>query len=387
MRNIKEIKNLPRLGKADIKGKIVLLRVDFNLPIKNGKAEDDFRIKKSLPTIKFLQKKNAKIILITHLGKGGESLAPVAKALNKFIKVKLIPDIIGVEAQKAVENMKNGEIILLDNLRNDKGEKDCDKIFAMNLAKLADPAMTGQAGIYINEAFSVDHREDASVVLLPKLLPSYAGFQLSEEIKNLSHAFKTPKHPFLFILGGAKFSTKMPLIQKYLKVADWVFVGGALENDFLKAKGCSVGKSLVDDTNFDIKKLLKNKKLILPVDVVVESQNRLINKKINEVGEDEYILDIGSESVKNLALLIKKSKLILWNGPLGKYEDGGAKSSKEVLKLVANSKAESIIGGGDTVALMSKIKIEKRFSFVSTGGGAMLDFLTQGTLPGIKALE
>lgn len=371
MRSIEQIKN--------IKGKTVIVRVDFNLPIKNGKVKDDFRIKKALPTIKFLQKHNARVVLITHLGKGGETLAPVAKVLGKFIKVAFIKEIVGPKVSKVVSSMKNGEVILLENLRNDEREKLCNKIFAMSLAKLAD--------IYVNEAFPVSHREDTSIVLLPKLLPSYAGFQLFEEVKNLSRAFKRPKHPFLFILGGAKFSTKMPLIKKYLKLADQVFVGGALANDLLKAEGFMVGKSLVDDTNYDIGKILKNKKLVLPVDVLVKSGNKLIEKGVDKIEKDEIILDTGSQSVENLALLIKKSKLVLWNGPLGKYEMGGAKSTKKLLKLVAASKAESIIGGGDTVALISEMKIEDKFSFVSTGGGATLDFLANGSLPGIKALE
>lgn len=368
MRNIKQIKNL--------KGKKVLVRVDFNLPIKDNVVEDDFRIKKALPTIEFLQKKGAKVILITHLGKRGDSLSLVSKTLNKFIKVKYISDIVGMEAHDAVKSMNNGDIILLENLRNDSGEKECNKIFAMNLAKLAD--------IYVNEAFPVSHREDMSIVLLPKILPAYTGFQLEKEVKNLSHAFLKPKHPFLFILGGAKFSTKMPLIKKYLKLADCVFIGGALANDFLKAKGYEVGQSLVSTDNYGIEKIINNKKLILPSDVVVKSGDKLVTKKINEVKKDDIILDIGIESVKNILPIINKSKLILWNGPLGKFEVGGAVSTKKILEAVSVSKAESIIGGGDTVAL---IKNEKDFSFVSTGGGATLDFLANKTLPGIKALK
>jgi phosphoglycerate kinase len=254
-----------------------------------------------------------------------------------------------------------------------------DQAFAKKLSTMGD--------IYVNEAFSVSHRVHASIVSLPKYLPSYAGFQFEAEVKNLSHAFKNPKHPFLFILGGAKFSTKMPLIKKYLKLADYVFIGGALANDFLKAKGYVVGKSLVSDANFGIKALLKNKKLILPTDVLVKSGNKLIIKKADQVKKDEFILDVGEDTVKNLSAIIKKSKLILWNGPLGKYEAGGAKATKEILKLVSKSKAESIIGGGDTVELISEMKMEKKFSFISTGGGATLDFLANGTLPGIKALE
>ena len=354
MRSIKQIKNL--------KGKTVLLRVDFNVPIKNGKVEDDFRIRASLPTIKFLLEKGARIILITHLDKDGTaSLAPVIK--NFF----------------SISKISKEKIMFFENIRKFPGEIKNDQVFAKKLGAMGD--------IYVNDAFSVCHREHASIVSLPKYLPSYAGFQLEEEVKNLSHAFNKIKRPFLFILGGAKFSTKMPLIKKYLKLADNVFIGGALADDFLKVEGYEIGKSLVDGVNYDIKKIIKDKKLILPSDVVVHSGNKLIAKKVNQIGRNEIIFDMGEESVKNLASLIKKSKLILWNGPLGKYEDGGAKATKKILKLIASSKAESIIGGGDTVAIISKMKMEKEFSFVSTGGGATLDFLANGTLPGIKALK
>ncbi|MES2416308.1 MAG: phosphoglycerate kinase [Patescibacteria group bacterium] len=372
MRSIKELKN--------IKGKIALVRVDFNVPMKDGKVEDDFRIQKALPTIQFLQKKGAKIILIAHLGKGGETLAPVAKVLNKYVKATFVPEIIGEKASKAVADMKNGEVVLLENLRNDAGEQSLNNFFAMNLAKLAD--------FYVNEAFSVSHREDTSLVLLPKLLPSYAGLQLQAEIKNLSKAIKDPKHPFLFILGGAKFSTKMPLIKKYLRLADAIFIGGALLNDFLKAKGYQVGKSLIDEGDYSIEKIIKNKKLIIPEYVVVKNADgKFEEKNVRDISKNDVILDVGKESLKILEPVIKKSKLILWNGPLGKYEAGAGGATKEVLKMVAAAKAESIIGGGDTVEIISELKLEDKFSFVSTGGGATLDFLANGTLPGIKALK
>ncbi|MFZ1020111.1 MAG: phosphoglycerate kinase [Minisyncoccia bacterium] len=354
MRSVKQIKN--------IKGKTVLLRVDFNVPIKKGLVLDDFRIRAALPTINFLLKKGAKIILLTHLGKDGKaSLEPV---INRFF---------------AISKIDKNKVVFFPNLRKFPGEIKNDLNFAKELSKMGD--------IYVNDAFSVSHREHASIVTLPKFLPHFAGLQLEKEVKNLSHAFQKIQHPFLFILGGAKFSTKMPLIKKYLKLADNVFIGGALADDFLEAEGDEVGKSLVDETNYGISKILKNTKLILPVDVVVKDGSKLINKKVNEVAKNEIILDIGKETIKDLASVIEKAKLILWNGPLGKYEDGGAKATLKILKLVAASKAESIIGGGDTVDLVSKMKMEKDFSFVSTGGGATLDFLANGTLPGIKALK
>ncbi|MBU0611903.1 phosphoglycerate kinase [Patescibacteria group bacterium] len=360
MKSIKNLKN--------IKGKTALVRVDFNVPIKNGKIEDDFRIKKALPTIKFLQKKGVKVILISHIGKDGkQSLKPVVNYLKKFIKK---------------------DIVLFENIRRQEGETKNSSEFAKKLSKLGE--------IYVNDAFSVSHRNHASIVGLPKYLPSYAGFQLEEEVKNLSKITKNKKHPFLFILGGAKFSTKMPLIKKYLKLADHIFIGGALLNDFLKAKGYEVGKSLVSDTK-GIKEILGNRKLILPEDVIVSlpagrhgSGNKLMNKKISEIKKSEIILDVGSSTEKILAPIIKKSKLIVWNGPLGKYEEGGDKATKAILKLVLESKNQVVIGGGDIVNVLSKLKAKnyklKANLFVSTGGGATLDFLSNGTLPGIKAL-
>lgn len=353
MKTIKNLKN--------IKGKRILVRVDFNVPIKNGKVLDDFRIKKALPTIKFLQKKGVKITLITHLGKDGEaSLEPV---IDRFFKLS---------------KMKRSEISFFKNVRKFPVEEKNDPAFSKKLAALGD--------IFVNEAFSVSHRKHASVVGIPKYLPSYAGLQLETEVKNLSKVIKNPKHPFLFILGGAKFSTKIPLIEKYLKLADNLFIGGALLNDLLKAKGYEVGESLVDDSK-GIEKFSKNKKLILPIDVLVQSGNKLINKKINEVQKNEIILDLGRETTKRVEDYVKKAKLILWNGPLGKYEDGGDVATKKILKTVSLSKAESVIGGGDIVSLVSKMKMENKFTLVSTGGGATLDFLANGTLPGIKALK
>jgi phosphoglycerate kinase len=343
MRSIRELKSL--------RGKTALVRVDFNVPIRGGKILDDYRIKKSLPTINLLLKKGARIILISHLGKeSGNTLKPVMAYLGKL-------------------RLKN--VVLLENLRLNSGEENNSKDFAKQLARLVDPSLSGQAGIYVNDAFPVCHRNHSSIVTLPKLLPSYAGLQLEEEVKNLKSAFN-PSHPFLFILGGAKFGTKIPLIKKFIKIADGIFIGGALMNNFFKEAGMDVGKSLVDKKNFGLKKLMKNEKIILPVDVVIK---------------DKSFVDIGKKSVAIIEEMIKNSRFVLMNGPMGNYEKGFGKATEAVIKALAKSKAKTIVGGGDTVALISKLKLEKKLGFVSTGGGATLEFLSKGTLPGIRALS
>jgi phosphoglycerate kinase len=228
-----------------------------------------------------------------------------------------------------------------------------------------------------------------SIVGIPKYLPGFVGFQLDKEIKALGGVYKNKKHPFVFILGGAKFSTKMPLVKKYLKSADCVFLGGALVNSFFKAKGYEVGKSLIDDTDPKIlKALMKNKKLCLSVDVMAVNAKGIARvSSVDAVKKDENILDIGPLSVKLLTPMLMKAKLILWNGPLGKYESNFGGSTKDVLKILTKVKGKTIIGGGDTVDLVNQMKIADKLSFVSTGGGATLDFLAHGTLPGIKALR
>jgi 3-phosphoglycerate kinase len=346
-----------------LKGKRILLRVDFNVPIKNGKVAEDFRIVKSLPTIRLLKSKGAKIILLSHLGEKKESLKPVADYLNRYLgNFKFIPSIFGKAAEKAVFSMKEDDIIMLENLRRDKGEEKNDKNFAKKLAAFGD--------IYINEAFSVSHRGHASIAGIPKYLPSFAGLLFEKEVENLSKAFK-PKHPFLLILGGIKFESKLGVLERFIKIADKIFIGGALANNFFKAKSINIGKSIFDK-NVPVKKFLKNKKIILPVDV----------KK-----KDSVILDAGPKAIKEILFLIKKARFILWNGPLGNCGiKGFDKGTEMVARKIADGPAISIIGGGDTVAAVMKTGISNRFSFVSTGGGAMLEFLAKGTLPGIDAL-
>lgn len=368
MRSITTIKNLT--------GKTVLLRADFNVPIENGNVRDAYRIDKTLATIKLLKKRGGRIIIISHAGEDGtQSLAPIAKYLHKKLPVRFIPEVIPKELK-----LKTGEVVLLENVRREQGEKNNDSTFAKKLSHLAD--------IYVNDAFAVSHRKHASIVGVPKFLPSFTGLQLEQEIKHLSIVLKKPRRPFLFVLGGAKFSTKLPLIEKFLKIADHVAVTGALTNNFFKEAGFEVGISLMEKKDFGLKKLLLHPKLLLPVDVVVTGRDGgALTKSIAEVGKQDSIMDIGAQSTRELALLVSRAKLVLWNGPTGNYENGFDKGTVSLLKLLAKSKAVTIIGGGDTVALVSKLKLEKKMTFVSTGGGATLEFLLKGTLPGIQALK
>lgn len=374
MKTIKDLKK--------ISGKKVLLRADLNVSFNNkGAIIDDFRIKKIIPTILYLQKRGAKIIILSHLGEdGSKSLSPVAVKLGKLInKFSFISSpILSNETENKINSLKNGEVVLLENLRKEEGEKKNSPSFARALSRYGD--------IFVNDAFSVCHREHASVVGINKHLPSYAGLQLVNEIENLSKAFK-PNHPFLFILGGAKFDTKIPLIKKFVRLADHVFIGGAIANDLFKAKGYEIGESLVGSGNFETKLILKSKNIILPKDVVLSSKSGLRVALPDSVRNDETIVDVGSQTIIYLKDIIDKSKFILWNGPLGKYEDGFDSSTKDLLKIISKSKSKSIVGGGDTVAIVSKLKLEDSLSFVSTGGGATLDFLSKGTLPGIRVLK
>jgi phosphoglycerate kinase len=268
--------------------------------------------------------------------------------------------------------------ILLENLRREEGEKKNSPSFARALSRYAE--------IYVNEAFPESHRPYASIIGITKYLPGYAGLQFLSEIKNLSKAFN-PKHPFLFILGGAKFETKIPLVKRFLRSADVVFISGALSNDFFKARGYETGNSLISKNNFQFSSLLKNKKLILPIDVKVVNNLGSHFTQPNKIMANESVVDTGPQTINLLKDLIRKSKFILWNGPLGIYEDGFSGATEEIIKFISKNKTDSIIGGGDTVAMISKLKFENKLGFVSTGGGATLDFLTKGTLPGIKAIK
>lgn len=372
--NFKTIKDIENL-----RGKKVLLRLDLNIPIVDGTLRDDFRIKKSLSTLNFLRDNGAKTIIISHIESvETKSLKPIHEHLSESFNISFFNDCFAEETKKAISGMNEGDFILLENLRIYEGEEKNSEHFARQLASLGE--------IYVNEAFSVSHRKHASVVGMPKFLPSYAGILFEEEVSNLSSAFN-PEHPFLFILGGAKFETKMPLIEKFLRLADFVFVGGALANDFFKEKGYETGLSVLSDKKFNLEKILNSDKLLLPVDVVVKNNQGVFIKRPSQVLKEDKILDDGPATISMLEKKLSQSKFVLWNGPLGDYEKGFREGAVELARAIARSKAKSIIGGGDTLAVVSKLNLENKFSFISTGGGAMLDFLANETLPGIEALE
>ncbi len=360
----------------DLKGKRVLVRVDFNVPIAGGAITDDFRIKKTLPLIEFLRNAGAKVILVAHLeNEENDSLLPIFQYLEKLFPICFIPDFLSEAGKSALSLHEAGEVVLLENIRRYEGEKKNDPEFAEQLADIAD--------VYVNEAFSVSHRSHASIVGVPKFLPHYAGFLLKNEVDNLSKAFK-PVHPFIFILAGAKFETKLPLVEKFLKLADSVFIGGALANDLLKAQGFPVGASLVSDSSIDLSAIAKNPKLILPSDLVLEGK-KLVSK--DGAGDADRILDAGPATIAELKKVIAGAKFVLWNGTLGYCEGGYTEGTESLAKVIVESKAEAVVGGGDTLAAIADLKIFDKFSFVSTGGGAMLDFLAHETLPGIDALN
>ena len=318
MKSIKEI--------GDVKGKRVLVRLDWSVPTQDGKVVSDYQIKKSFPTIEYLQKAGAKIILLSHAEKDEDSLLPIFKYVKNFLPLTFI---------------EPSDLVLLENLRRDKREKENSEEFSRKLADLGD--------VFINEAFPVSHRKHASVVGIPKFLPSFAGFQFLEEVKNLSTAFH-PEHPFFFILGGAKPETKLPLIEKFMGIADYIFIGGTLAKS---AKEMD---------------LTGDSKIIFPVGDIAAPD---INKDTLNLFEEK----------------ISQSKFIIWNGPLGDYERGFKDGTLSLAKILADSGKRVIVGGGDTLTIIEELDILDKFSFVSTGGGAMLDFLAKGTLPGIEALN
>jgi phosphoglycerate kinase len=378
-----------------LEGKKVLIRCDFNVPLEDGKITDDNRITASLPTIQYLLEKGASVIACSHLGrpKGGPdpkySLAPVATRLSVFLgqPVALIPDCVGPDAEKASAEIQPGQVILLENVRFHGEEEKNDPDFATKLAKLAD--------IFVNDAFGTAHRAHASTEGVAHILPGVAGFLIEKEIEFLGKAVENPARPFVAIMGGAKVTDKIPVIENLLGKVDQLVIGGGMAYTFFKAQGHEIGQSLLDASSLDFaKKLLETEgdKIVIPTDTTVAPEFKpdapATIVPSNQIPSDQMGLDVGPETAANYREICRNAGTVIWNGPMGVFEfDAFAKGTKEVALGLTECKGVTIVGGGDSAAAIEKFGLADKVSHVSTGGGASLEFLEGITLPGIAALQ
>lgn len=374
------------ITKANVKGKRVLVRVDFNVPLKDGLVHNDARIRATLPTINDLLERGASVVLMTHLGRPDGKIAddlrlkPVALHLGKLLgkKVLYVPAVVGAPCERVASRLRAGDIMMTENLRFDPREEKNDKTFAKHLSKLGD--------IYCNDAFAVSHRAHASVAAITKFLPSFAGPLLEKEVSMLNALTKSPKKPFIAILGGAKVSDKIELIEQLTKKCDAILIGGAMMFTFLLACGKKVGASKAEKNKVGLaKKLLRKKNIILPTDVALDNGKTV---SVDEIPPTAKGLDIGAETQEVYAEIIKNAKTIFWNGPLGLFEEKPYHlGTLAVAKAISKVKAVSVVGGGDSIAAIETLKLQKAFTHLSTGGGASLEFIQGKKLPGITALD
>ncbi len=390
--SIRTLKKLRRIS-----GKRVLVRVDFNVPLKDGALADNSRLRASLPTIQYLIQKKAKIILVSHLGRPEGKvvpdlrLAPVSEALARLLNhpVKQLADWQGEEVKKEIEQMNDGEIVMLENIRFSPDEQRNDSPLAHALASLAD--------LFVLDGFAVAHRPDASVSQVAGYIPTVAGFLLEKEIIGLGKLLQKPKKPFVAVIGGAKMETKIPVIEALLPKVDSILLGGGIVNTVLKGLGYGVGSSLFDPEQTNVAAVYaKKEKIILPIDVVVGKKDGTgsrvvsIGKTPSTICEnDEAILDIGPASTELFSSIIKKAKTVVWNGAMGYFEQKPyEKSTYAIANAIANQgkKAFVVAGGGETVEAIEAIGRAKDFDLVSTGGGAMLEFLSGKKLSGVEAV-
>ncbi len=382
----------------DVENKRIVLRLDWNVPgDAHGEVTDDFRIKASLPTIDYLLKHGCSLIILSHRGRPDGpsrefSMEPVARKASQIIgrEVKFADDLTGESAQTAVQQLKPQDILVLQNTRFYPEEKSGDEGFARRLASYGD--------IFVMDAFAVAHRTDSSVIGINKFLPSVAGFLIEKEITELSKAIENPKKPVLAITGGAKLETKLPLLKNFMNFADHIVVAGVMANILLHALGYRTGKSIFDKAELATAKDVlaqaeaNGVKFILPTADVAVAKSRDETErqeiKTEEVAEDDFILDFGEKSTGKVKKLILDANTIIWNGPLGLYENPVfAKASKEIAQAIAASSAVSVVGGGDTADVVNSLGLSDKFTHVSTGGGASLDFMSGKKLPAIEALS
>jgi len=386
--------NKKTIRDINVKNKRVLVRVDFNVPLDNGRVTDDTRIVASLPTIKYLVEQGAKVILCSHLGrpKGKDqklSLRPVATRLQELLgkPVTFVSDCIGQPVERVVEGMNAGDVVLLENLRFYAEEEKNDPEFAKKLAAFGD--------LYVNDAFGSAHRAHASTEGVTHYLPGVAGFLMEKELNYLGAALANPAKPFVAILGGAKVSDKIKVIENLLPKVDSLLVGGGMANTFLAAKGLNMGQSLVEADKLDVAKALMAKggtKIVLPVDAVVAdkfdaaAQSKIV--PVDQVPPDWRMLDVGPKTLDAFEKILSGAQTVVWNGPLGVFEfPAFAKGTVEIAKRLAQSKATTIIGGGDSAAAVEQAGVADKMTHISTGGGASLEFLEGRVLPGVAALQ
>ncbi len=388
------------IDETAIENKKVLMRVDFNVSVTDKLTiADDARIRQALPTIRYLLDRKNKVILVSHFGRPKKreprfSLKLVANHLQRFLpfhKVRLVDDFLSSSGKKKLTEQKEDEVLVLENIRFYPEEKKNDEEFARKLSQLAD--------IYVNDAFGVCHRSNASVVAITRFLPSYGGLLLKKEIEMIGQVLRKPKKPLVTIIGGAKISTKINLITRLTEIADFLLIGGGLANTFLAASGYEIGKSFCEPEQIDQAKQLlflaaqKQTAIVLPSDVVIGEPENSANggqiKKTNEIPKKGQILDIGPETQARFGAIIASAKTIIWNGPVGYFENPAFRRGTDFIyySIAHNDKAISIVGGGDTLAAISKKEYLNKITHISTGGGAMLEFIEKGTLPGIEALK